>query len=97
MGTVPNPAPYALSPEKSENAQLPVISRFAESHQRRAQPGELCTCGRQAITVFVTEKWGETGYCGRTDGGRSGPCPFCGDDRHEFGRCPEYRLRLDGE
>jgi hypothetical protein len=62
--------------------------------ERPAQPGELCTCGRQAVTVFINPG-GETGYCGLSDGGdESGPCPFCDGERHRFGRCPEYRLRL---
>lgn len=48
--------------------------------QRPAEPGEMCTCGRQAVMVFVTPRDGgsvrETGYCGVIDGGdKSGPCP----------------------
>jgi hypothetical protein len=64
--------------------------------ERRAEPGEVCTCGRPAVTVFVGTRLGETGYCGRPDGGEPGPCPFCGDaGRHDGmpGRCPEYRVR----
>lgn len=66
------------------------------STERRAELGELCTCGRQAITVFITDKFGETGYCGMSDGGaKRGPCPFCGGPRHDSSeRCPQYRLRL---
>lgn len=65
--------------------------------ERLAQLGELCTCGRQAVTVYITERFGEVGYCGRSDGGdRMRPCPFCQGERHE-GRCPSYRLRLVGE
>ena len=61
--------------------------------ERRAERGERCTCGRQAVTVFLHPDGRETGYCGLPDGGASdGPCPFCGGDRHE-GRCPNYRLR----
>lgn len=61
--------------------------------ERRAEEGERCTCGRQAVTVFSTERFGEVGWCGASDGGdRAGPCPFCGGGRHE-GRCPNYRLR----
>jgi hypothetical protein len=64
-----------------------------EFTQRRAEPGERCTCGRQAVTVYITER-GAFGYCGLSDGGeKSGPCPFCLGERHEFGRCPEYQLR----
>lgn len=66
--------------------------------ERPAQPGELCTCGRQAITVFISAAHGEVGYCGLPDGGaRTTPCVFCGEDvTHDFGRCPEYRLRPGG-
>ncbi len=32
-------------------------------------PGERCTCGRPAVTVFLTEKFGRVGYCGIADGG----------------------------
>lgn len=61
--------------------------------ERPAQPGQYCTCGRQAVTVFITEDFGETGWCGISDGGaQAGPCPFCGGARHE-GRCPNYQLR----
>ena len=35
-------------------------------------PGELCTCGRPAVQVFVSESGREVGYCGLPDGG-SGP------------------------
>lgn len=70
---------------------------MSTSDERPAVPGELCTCGRQAVTVYAfTDNTGprETGYCGLPDGGdKSGPCPFCGGDRHELGPCPEYRLR----
>lgn len=65
------------------------------SSERRAEEGERCTCGRPAVTVFLTERFGEVGWCGVSDGGdQAGPCPFCGGARHE-GRCPQYRLRPD--
>lgn len=66
--------------------------------ERPAGPGELCTCGRQAVVVYLASGFGPTGYCGIPDGGdRAGPCPFCGGPRHQEpeGRCPDYRLRLD--
>ena len=66
--------------------------------ERPAVPGERCTCGRQAIVVYLGSVFGTTGYCGSPDGGdRAGPCPFCGSPRHRepYGRCPDYRLRLD--
>jgi hypothetical protein len=68
---------------------------------RPAVPGERCTCGRQAVVIYLGSVFGPTGYCGIADGGdQSGPCPFCGGPRHETawgdpGRCPDYRLRLD--
>ena len=70
----------------------------APSTQRPAAPGELCTCGRQAIVVYLGSVFGPTGYCGIPDGGdHTGPCPFCRGPRHTepYGRCPDYRLRLD--
>jgi hypothetical protein len=68
------------------------------STERPAAPGELCTCGRQAIVIYLGSVFGPTGYCGIPDGGdRTGPCPFCGGPRHSEweGRCPNYRLQLD--
>ena len=68
------------------------------SRERHAEPRELCTCGRQAIVVYLGNVFGPTGYCGIPDGGdHAGPCPFCGGPRHQEpeGRCPDYRLRLD--
>jgi hypothetical protein len=70
----------------------------AQPSQRPAEPGELCTCGRQATVVYLGRAFGPTGSCGIPDGGdRVGPCPFCGSPRHTepYGRCPDYRLRLD--
>jgi hypothetical protein len=68
--------------------------------QRPAEPGELCTCGRPAITIYLGTVFGDSGDCGIRDGGsRQGPCPFCGDPRSvreaHGGRCPDYRLRPD--
>ena len=70
----------------------------ASPTERPAEPGERCTCGRQAIVVHLGSTFGPTGYCGIADGGdQTGPCPFCGGPRHRepYGRCPDYRLRLD--
>lgn len=65
--------------------------------ERPAEPGELCTCDRQAVVVYLGSVFGPTGWCGRGDGGdRTGPCPFCGGERHQ-GRCPQYRLDLERE
>lgn len=48
---------------------------------RRAEPGELCTCGRPAATVYLGGRFGDTGGCGLADGGApvDGVCTFCGD------------------
>jgi hypothetical protein len=63
--------------------------------ERPAEPGELCTCGRQAVVVYLHGRYGDTGWCGQQDGGRQpGPCPFCGGARHPW-RCRLYRLRLE--
>lgn len=66
--------------------------------ERAAEPGELCTCGRPAVVVFVFER--EVGYCGVPDGGGPiTPCPFCGataPHRQPWGdpaSCPQYRVR----
>lgn len=37
--------------------------------ERAALAGEPCTCGRQAVTVFVRDDGSEIGYCGFPDGG----------------------------
>jgi len=64
--------------------------------ERPAELGERCTCGRPAIVVHLTTTFGPIGYCGIADGGeQTEPCPFCGGPRHQVGRCPDYRLRLD--
>jgi hypothetical protein len=68
---------------------------------RPAKPGDLCTCGRQAVTVFSSEQYGDVGYCG-IDGSASRPvlpCPWCGATESHLeswgdpARCPDYRLR----
>jgi hypothetical protein len=64
-----------------------------DSTTRPAVEGERCTCGRPAVEVFITATHGEVGYCGLPDGGRRGPCVFCGSPEKHIGRCPEYRLR----
>jgi hypothetical protein len=59
--------------------------------ERPAEPGQLCSCGRQAVVVFLTERFGPVGWCGVSDGGRR--CPFCGRGGHGEQRCPAYTLR----
>lgn len=60
---------------------------------RNAQPGDLCTCGRPAVEVFVYDDR-ESGYCGLEDGGgRVAPCPFCGaPEAHLYKPCPQYTV-----
>jgi hypothetical protein len=87
-------------PFTSQEAMLAAkVARMRELEaptERPAQPGERCTCGRQAVVVYLGSVFGPTGYCGIADGGdQAGPCPFCGGPRHPEGRCPDYRLRLD--
>jgi hypothetical protein len=40
------------------------------SAERAPRPGELCQCGRPAVIVYITERFGEVPYCGIPDGGR---------------------------
>jgi hypothetical protein len=65
--------------------------------ERRAELGELCTCGRQALIVYLTEAHGAVGYCGLADGGGTPivPCPWCGAGPHlaESAKCPAYQVR----
>jgi hypothetical protein len=90
-------------PFTSEQAMLAAkLARMqqleASPSERLAAPGERCTCGRQAIVVYLGNVFGPTGSCGIPDGGdQTGPCPFCGGPRHRepYSRCPAYRLRLD--
>jgi hypothetical protein len=64
---------------------------------RLAMPGERCTCGRQAREVFEFDDRAPIGYCGISDGGdQEGPCPFCGEQRHDGATCPRYQLRPEG-
>ena len=37
--------------------------------QRPARASEKCKCGRPALVVYITEKFGEVPYCGIPDGG----------------------------
>lgn len=67
-----------------------------DTAERSAPSGERCTCGRQALVVFVTEAWGEVGWCGRSDGGRRGRCVFCGEAAGHFEeRCWRYTVLPD--
>jgi hypothetical protein len=100
---IPGRPPEEHGPFNTEQAMLAAkLARMQQLDawptERPAEPGERCTCGRQAIVVYLGSVFGPTGYCGIGDGGdRAGPCPFCGGPRHPepYGRCPAYRLRLD--
>ena len=37
--------------------------------QRPALSGELCSCGRPAIVMFLTDEFSPVGWCGMGDGG----------------------------
>jgi hypothetical protein len=72
-----------------------------DDQTRPAQAGELCTCGRQAVTVIPTEQYGDVGHCG-IEGAAFRPvlpCPWCGTtEAHtqawgDPARCPGYTLR----
>lgn len=68
---------------------------------RPAKTGDLCTCGRPAVTVIPTTQYGDVGHCG-IDGAASRPvlpCPWCGAEGPHLeawgdpARCPDYQLR----
>lgn len=74
---------------------------MTESTERRAEAGELCTCGRPARVVFFNEEFGDVGYCG-IEGSQSRPvlpCPWCRSAEPHIapwgdpGKCPDYQLR----
>jgi hypothetical protein len=46
------------------------------SDQRLAEPGEVCTCGRPAVVVFLGGRYGDTGWCGVSDAARKPHAPF---------------------
>jgi hypothetical protein len=88
--------PFASEPAMLAAKVARIKQLEAPLTERPAVLGERCTCGRQAIVVYLGGVFGPTGYCGIADGGdQAGPCPFCGGPRHHEGRCPDYRLRLD--
>ena len=64
--------------------------------ERPAKPGEYCTCGKAAITVFLGGPFGPTGYCGKPETRRefAAPCPWCGESKmtHASSRCPKYTI-----
>jgi hypothetical protein len=67
--------------------------------ERPAKLGERCTCGRPAVVVLMTERFGEVGACLIDDRGRFAPWPCIfrgGSEHHDRGdRCPAYRVRLE--
>jgi hypothetical protein len=48
----------------------PSLANVRDVRERPAREGETCECGRPAVVVFLTEKFGEVPYCGIADGGR---------------------------
>jgi hypothetical protein len=98
---IPGQPPEEHGPFTSEEAMLAAkVARMrqleADPTERPAAAGERCTCGRQAVVIYLGSVFGPIGYCGIADGGdQAGPCPFCGGPRHQEGRCPDYRLRPD--
>lgn len=54
--------------DKSSTEQPATPSNYPTD--RPARPGEKCGCGRPAVIVYVTEKFGDVGYCGIPDGGK---------------------------
>jgi len=47
----------------------PQLVRDVAVGEEKPRPGERCRCGRPAMTVFITKKFGRVGYCGIPDGG----------------------------
>jgi hypothetical protein len=91
-------APVRLRPPGAEPKRGGTVTE--QITERPAEPGELCTCGRPAVVVYLGSEWGAVGACLIQDGGSClGPCSWCGDPRSprdaHGGRCPDYRLRLD--
>ena len=60
---------------------------------RPATTGDLCTCGRQAVNVTETERFGDIGWCGSHNVTNVAPCPFCGQGAAHEGKCSRYVLR----
>jgi hypothetical protein len=83
------------------------MSALDDVTDRRAELGELCSCGRQADIVITSPLWGDVGACNIDGGGQRPilPCPFCGateahrqpndwyPDGFEVVKCPQYQLR----
>ena len=87
--------------QQPHQAPAAWMTGVMDSQERAAEPGELCTCGRQAGTVFSTDRFGEVGHCS-IDGAAFRPvlpCPWCGnsephlESRGDPARCPHYTLR----
>ena len=67
-----------------------------DTAERSAESGKRCTPAHQALVVHITSHWGEVGSCGRSDGGRRGPCVFCGEPAVHFEeRCWRYTALPD--
>jgi hypothetical protein len=67
-----------------------------QTSERPAEPGELCTCGRQAVVVCLGSVFGPPATAASpTAATRPGRARSAAAPRHTEGRCPDYRLRLD--
>lgn len=85
----------------------PVTGRLAAmtNGERRAETGELCTCGRQAILIYSNTRFGDVGWCGINGAATRPvlPCPWCGTTEPHLepygdpARCPEYALHSPTE
>ena len=62
---------FRADPKKQALVQRILDRLDAPATQRPARPGEKCKCGRPAVVVYMTERFGEVGYCGIPDGGQS--------------------------
>ncbi len=67
-------------PERCMTMQPQHGRRTPGVETRAPLPGELCTCGRPAVTVYVTERFGAVGYCG-IPGARPVPITVAPSDR----------------
>jgi hypothetical protein len=90
-------------PDVAREALASLRRHRSTPTERPSRPGELCTCGRPATVVFLTEMFGEVGHCGLPGVDPLLPCPFCGTEethREPWGdaaRCPDYRLSPGAE
>lgn len=58
----------------------------APQTERPARDGETCTCGAPAVTVYITERFGEVGYCG---------VPGAGHEQQQAPEHPDWCVHHD--